>query len=126
MVSTFSISIKVRQMRTEATATYHPSFCVSMEMSMFFFSFSIHLVSIGPTRPLATPHSPKSSMLYTSAAMELALRCPFLTSSAVALTNVSLLAESTLESVSVMVAAGGASNTRWKVRAWRATRATSP
>lgn len=44
-------------------------------------------------------------MLYTSAAMEEALRWPFLTSSAVALTKLSLLAESTFESEadSVMV-----------------------
>jgi len=76
---------------------------------MSFFSFSVcHSVSFSPTLPSSLQPAclPRSSMLYTSAAMEEALRWPFLTSSAVALTKLSL-AESTFESVSVMVAGGG-------------------
>lgn len=83
--------------------TYHPSFCVSIEMWMSLFSFSVD--QSAPPAPLQVPlfrlfskYSPRSSMAYTSAAIEEALRWPFLTSSAVALTKLSVVAESTLDS----------------------------
>lgn len=76
----------VREQRRQAfllsaDLTYQFSFCVSFAICNSLPSFSVHLSAARSSllfpQQLPLIDVPKSAMLYTPAALELALRCPF-------------------------------------------------